>query len=135
MALRLAYNTTDSAVLADEQGHLIGGRQWGTVDTTDPVSKGELASGRLVEVDEDGVADSGNPDAVAAVEALRARRDATDEARGLSKDELIEQLDPEVVESLPKGADGKPAKDDLVDAAASDEAKKSTTKQPRSGRK
>lgn len=118
MTLRLAYNTTDSAVLVDQQGYFIGGRGWGVIDTLDPCAKRELAASRLVEADEAALAAAtSNVDAQAAVEALRARRAAVEAARSLSKDELVEQLPDEVVESLPTGGDGLPAKDDLVDAA------------------
>jgi hypothetical protein len=136
MTLRLAYNTTDSVVLCDGQGFVIGGRSWGAVDTTDSIYKREFAAGRLVECDEDAAAGSDNPDAKAAVDALRSRRDAVQAARKLSKDELIEALPDDVVEALPEGKDGKPSKDDLVDAAAaSDEVEKSTTTKPRRGQK
>lgn len=136
MTLRLAYNTTDSVVLCDGQGFVIGGRSWGPVDTTDPIYKRELAAGRLVEADEDAAAAADNADANAAVKALRGRRDAVEAARKLSKDELIEVLPDEVVEALPEGKDGKPSKDDLVDAAAaSDEVEKSNTTKPRRGQK
>lgn len=134
--LRLAYNTTNSAILVDQQGYFIGGRGWGAVDTTDHIAKRELAARRIVEADEDAVGSSSNVEAVAAVEALRARRDAVGVAESLSKKELLEQLPPEAVEGLPEGGDGLPAKDDLVDVAVdsgadleeADEPKKAAAK-------
>lgn len=135
MTLELAYNTTDSPVLVDEQGYLIGGRSWGAVDTTDPIGSAELDAGRIVLADEDAVGGaSDNADAQAAIANLEDRRARFEEAKSLSKDELIDQLDDDTLARLETGGDGKPAKDDLVDAvaAAADESK--TTK-PRSGRK
>lgn len=133
--LKLAYNTTDSAVLVDSAGYFIGGREWGTVDSTDDIASAELAAGRLVEADEDAAADSGNPLAFDAVRHLRERRDRLEAAKAMDKDELVEALPPEVVDALPEGATGEPAKADLVEAAAGDPsvqldpvpAKKSTT--------
>lgn len=134
MTLQLAYNTTGGVVLVDELGHSIGGRDWGVVDTTDAIGKEELATGRLVLVDEDGAAASDRAEVKAALASLAARRQRTEEARGLDKTELMAQLPEEVVSTLPLGGDGLPAKDDLVAAAAA-EADSQPAKSPRRGQK
>lgn len=139
--LKIAYNTTDQSVLVDELGFTIGGRSWGVVDTTDPLGKAELDSGRIFLADEAtlrGATD--NPAAQAAVAALDERVARLEAAQGADKDDLIEALPPETVESLDVGGDGKPTKDDLVDAAVADPeadittsttAKKKTTSRTR----
>lgn len=137
MSLKLAYNTTDSAVLVDEQGYTIGGRGWGVVDSTDPIAQTEFDARRLVDADEDALAASDNPDARAAVDALRVRRERLEAARALSKDELADQLDPEQLARMETGGDGLPAKSDLVEAVAAsgEDEKKSKTQTPRRGQK
>ncbi len=136
MTLQLAYNTTDSALLADEQGYLVGGRSWGPVDTSDPVAKGELAAGRLVLADEAQVAASDRADAKAAVQALADRRSRLEQARAMDKSELAEALPDEVLAAMPVGGDGLPAKSELVEAVAAapelDEPAQTTPK-PRRG--
>lgn len=138
--LKLGYNTTDTPVLVDEGGYTIGGRSWGAIETTDSVGKVELDAGRVVLVDEDAARKSERDDVVTAVASLDSRRAAQKAAEKASKDELVEALDPAVVESLDAGADGTPSKDDLVDAAVdtgadleSGTTKKSTSR--RSGQK
>ena len=119
--LKLAYNTTDSAVV-DEQGYSVGGQQWGVVDTTDPITQADFDAGRLIEVDEDQAGKSDRPEVVEAVEALKHRRDKVKKAKAKDKDVLIDALDPEVVDGLPVGASGEPSKDDLVDAVVATDA-------------
>lgn len=134
--LKLAYNTTDSPILVDEAGYVIGGRSWGPVDANDVRALAEYDAGRLVDANEEALTASGNPDAIDAVRALHDRRARYEAAQALDKDELIEALDPEVIDDLPVGGDGKPAKDDLVEVAAAGdaplpEATKKTTSRPR----
>lgn len=136
MTLSLAYNTTDAAILADGSGYLIDGRGWGPVDTTDAVGSGELDAGRLILADEAGARASDNPAAQAAVAALDDRRRRLEEARALSKTELVEALPSEQVAAMPVGGDGMPPKDELVEAVAAqpaDEDDTPTTTKPRRG--
>jgi hypothetical protein len=130
MTLQLAFNTTDSPVLVDSAGHTIGGHEWGVIDSTDEL--GSKASG-LIPADEDALAGTSNPSAKAALEQLQERRDREEAARKLDKDQLVEAVPDEVLERLPEGGDGKPAKDDLVDALVDSgedipQASKSTAK-------
>lgn len=115
--LKLAFNTTDTPVLVDEGGYTIGGRGWGAIETTDSIAKAELDAGRVTLADEDAARKSDREDVATAVAALDSRREAQKAAEKASKDQLVEALDPEVVESLDAGADGTPSKDDLVNAA------------------
>lgn len=136
MTLSLAFNTTDAPVLVDEAGYVIDGKGWGPVDTADPLGKAELDAGRLVPVTEKSLlAAKDNPAAQAAIAALDERRDRLEAARAQSKQELAEALPDEVLDALPVGGDGLPAKDDLVDAtAALPEAEDdTTTPKPRRG--
>lgn len=118
--LKLAYNTTDTAVV-DEQGYAIGGHSWGVADSTDEQSAADYAAGRLIDVDEEAARGAGHlPDVVNAVASLDERRGRLEAARKLDKEQLLQLADPEVVETLPVGASGDPAKSDLVDAVAGD---------------
>lgn len=118
--LKLAYNTTDSAIVVDEAGYSIGGHEWGPVNTTDPIGSVELREGRLVVVDEKAAAKSENVAASGAVKSLEHRRDREARARKMDKDELAEAVAPEVLETMEAGSDGLPSKDDLVDAVVAD---------------
>lgn len=120
MTLKLAYNTTSGPVLADSAGFVIGGHEWGPVDSTDQIALDAFARDDLIDADEDALAASDNEVARAAVASLQSRRDREQAARALDKDALAEALPAEVVEELPLGGDGKPSKDDLVDAATAD---------------
>lgn len=51
MVYKTAFNTTDSPVVIDDEGHVLGGNEWGTVETTDDAVKAALDSGDLVLVD------------------------------------------------------------------------------------
>lgn len=122
MTLKLAYNTTETPALVDAAGYQIGGRDWGVVDSTDDLARDGYAAGILVDADEDALAASDNPLALAAVAALTTRRDREAAAHELSKAELVAALPPDVVGSLEVGGDGLPPKSDLVDAVvASDD--------------
>ena len=60
MVYKTAFNTTDSPVVIDDEGHILGGHEWGTVETTADAVKSGLDSGRLVLVD--ATSDSGDLD-------------------------------------------------------------------------
>jgi hypothetical protein len=47
---RTVYNTGDSPVVVDQEGHSIGGGEWGTIDFREKAAKDYLHSGLLVEV-------------------------------------------------------------------------------------
>lgn len=117
--LKLAYNTTDSAVV-DEQGYTIGGRSWGVADSTDALTQADYDAGRLINVDEDAARGATHPDVRDAVAALDARRERVEAVQALDKAELLEVADPDVVATLEVGKDGTPAKADLVEAVAGD---------------
>lgn len=144
MTLKLAFNTEQTPALVDSAGYQIGGFDWGVVDTTDDLAKAGLDAGRLLEADEKVLAASDNPNALAAVAALAERRARLEEARAMSKAELVDALPAETVEAMAVGGDGMPPKDELVEAvAATDDdtaaespgRKSTTTTKPRSGQK
>jgi len=135
--LKLAYNSTNT-VISDSQGYSIGGYDWGTVDTTDDVSSGELSAGRLILADEDAAKASGNMRAQDAVAHLEERRQRETAARKADKQALAEALPPETVDTLEEGHDGLPSKDDLVDAVVADpnvEIPKTTTSRKSAAKK
>lgn len=116
MTLKLAYNTTDSAIVVDEAGYSIGGHEWGPYDTTDKIAGAELGAGRLIEVDEKAARKAGNPLVDAALLALDSRKARLEQAKAADKEQLAEALDPEVLDRMDAGGDGLPAKDELVEA-------------------
>lgn len=90
MAHKTAYNPSDDPLVVDTEGRVIGGREWGTYDTTDEVAKSLLASGALVPVERpEGNVDL-NPDAVAAFDRTAEIEARADEVRSLDKDTLLE---------------------------------------------
>jgi hypothetical protein len=123
--LQLAYNTTDAPVLADDLGHVIGGRDWGTVDSTDAASKLALGTDSLVLVDEDSIGKDANPAAVAAVERLTERRKRHDAATATQKDKLAEALEDAGVD-----VDDDATKAELVEAAESSDVKLTAPRKP-----
>lgn len=123
--LTIGYNTTDISIIVDESGFSIPGRDWGVVDTLDPVGKAELDSGRLVKAKVASLAaaaaDQGHPRAAEfaqVLEALEDRKQRREAAQALDKDELLTVVDDP--DQLPVGGDGKPSKADLVDEAVAE---------------
>lgn len=57
MAQRVAFNTTDSPVVYDDDGHSVPGLDRTEVDSTSPVVKQAIKTGRLVYVDDGNRAD------------------------------------------------------------------------------
>lgn len=47
-----AFNPSSSPVVVSEEGHTVGGGEWGTIETTDAAAKAALEAGRVVEVEE-----------------------------------------------------------------------------------
>lgn len=89
MAHRTAYNPSDDPLVVDTEGRVIGGREWGTYDTTDEVAKALVAEGRLVPVEKPGHTDL-NPDAAAAFERTEVIENRVEQVRSLDKDTLQE---------------------------------------------
>lgn len=123
--LTIGYNTTDISIIVDESGFSIPGRDWGVVDTLDPVGKAELDAGRLVKAKVASLAaaagDQGHPRAAEfaqVLEALEDRKQRREAAQALDKDELLTVVDDP--DQLPVGGDGKPSKADLVDEAVAE---------------
>lgn len=119
MTLRLVFNPADSPLVADSAGHMIGGSDWGTVESLDPVSSDALSTGLLQEVDEpdDVAALDQRPDVNRAfkdaVKRHKDRKDKTEKAKKLDKDQLMELADVHL------GEDEKPPhKDELVELVA-----------------
>jgi hypothetical protein len=112
---RTVYNTGDSPVIVDQEGHVIGGGEWGTIDFRDKVAKEHLHSGLLVEVKapEEGTF---NPDAKTAI-------DATEEANANAEAEKDDDSeDPKGTEPDTKTSDTK-SKDDNKAATAAKKGK------------
>lgn len=79
MKYRLGYNTTDSPLVVDEEGRVIGGHDWGAVQMGDQLADSLLEERTLVLVDVD-LTEVSNERAVAAasfVDMLNERAAAT----------------------------------------------------------
>lgn len=89
---RTAYNTTESPVVVSDDGRVIGGLDWGTVETTDEYARQALAANLLTvqdEPDEDQKA-SMNPRALEAHERTAEIRERAEAAKNLDKDTLMD---------------------------------------------
>lgn len=84
---KTAYNPTDGPMVVDEEGRVIGGRDWGTVNTTDPVAKVLLDDDSILLVDR---SDDMNPDATAAFDRTDEVAKRHETVKGLDKDSLLE---------------------------------------------
>lgn len=89
MAHKTAYNPSDDPLVVDTEGRVIGGREWGTYDTTDEVAKGLVADGRLLPVDKP-EHDDLNENAVAAFERTENIENRVEQVSSLDKDTLHE---------------------------------------------
>jgi hypothetical protein len=108
MTYKLAYNPTDSPVVIDTAGRVIGGREWGAVDTTDEVAKTAAEQGQLVL--------PSPPGKGARPEALHAHRRAQalserQEAFSAAEKPRLQQL---AVDADLIGPEGDPSKTELV---------------------
>lgn len=124
MTLRLVYNPTDTPLVIDAEGHVLGGSEWGTVESRDDTS-GTLLTGRqLIEVDEPaGVPEHElNPRFVRARKVHKDRKDKTERAAKLDKDKLRDLAEP-------LGVADDATKSELVEAVAT-----SDVDIPKSGR-
>lgn len=102
MTYKTVYNASDAALTVDEEGRVIGGREWGTVNTTDSVSKGHLDNGTLVVVEKPESDEGQNPDAVSAFARTAEIEDRADKVADLDKDSLRETA--EKAGLLPEGS-------------------------------
>lgn len=87
MVYRTGYNPTDTPVVVDDEGRTIGGREWGTYQTTEDAAQAALSDGRLLEVevpDEAGV----NPLATAAHERTQVVQDRVEQVKPMDKPTL-----------------------------------------------
>lgn len=115
MTLRLVANPTYSPLVVDEAGHLLGGREFGTVDSRDPISRVLLSAGLLIEKDlpaDDADLRELSPAFVDATARHRERADRTEKASQLDKPALAELVD----------ADPSEPKRDLVEQVATSTA-------------
>lgn len=119
MTYKTVFNTSADALVVSSESRVIGGYEWGSVDSSDPAASALIDSGTLV-VQE-------RPEGEISEDAATAF-DATDEfgnrskvAAGLDKDSLFDAIEedaPEVLENLPVGGDGMPSKADLVEVVS-----------------
>lgn len=86
--LKTAFNGSDSPVVVDDEGHQIGGGEWGTADSTHDGVKAAVDLGTLVWVDVDPEAEGVNPDAKAAGARTTDLKERTDKFGELDADEL-----------------------------------------------
>ena len=107
------YNTTDRPIVADDDGHIIAGGEFGSYDTTNDSVKVALATGALAPVER--VSDDADvrSDARAAVRRTDELNKRVDALRGVDKDQLLE-----LAQSADAPVDETPTKADLVDTLA-----------------
>lgn len=128
---KTAFNPSDTAVAVSDDGRVIGGHEWGTVDTTDPVGARLLDAGALILVDAPGDDADTSKVAAAAFERTDEITARAGQARELNKDLLHETaVDAGLVDE-----DDSVRKNELVGAVAEATdvevpapAKKSTTR-------
>lgn len=94
MTLRLVFNPTDGPLTVDAEGHVLGGGEWGSVESTDPTSRLLLDGGTLVETAVPATASEADldPRFVAARKEMVVRQQRLDQARKLEKQVLAESL-------------------------------------------
>lgn len=88
MVYRTIFNTSDHPVVVDELGHVVGGHEWGTVETTDEVAKPLLDSGTLIEAEAGDPSNDLDPRAVAAQERTEQTDQRATQASNASKEAL-----------------------------------------------
>lgn len=84
---KTAFNTTDQPVTVDAEGRMIGGQEWGSINTTADEAKALLEQGIIVIVDKPGDDADVNPEAAAAFDAT----DRLAELAALPADEVKDQ--------------------------------------------
>lgn len=93
MTLRMVFNATDTPVRIDAEGHILGGGEWGTVESTDPPAKQAMRISALVEVDDE-LATSDvtkiNPAFVRSQREHKVKKDKKDKIDKLPKEKVAE---------------------------------------------
>ena len=119
MTLQLVFNTGTTPLPIDEQGHVLGGGEWGTVETTDPVAKQHLDIDALVKVNESSL--DGVEEYLLAPAFVRARKTHKDK---IDKQKKVKSLDRDQLEDTLEQADvqldGDEGLRDLRDAVVAD---------------
>lgn len=115
---KTAFNTTDTPVPAGRFGQLIGGNEWGTVETTDDVARAGLENGGLMLIDTPKASASVDDQASAAFDRTKTLRERGGKLDALDRDTLYELA---VDAGMYDDGDEQPYKADLVERlAASD---------------
>lgn len=76
MALRPAHNPSDQPIVIDEDGHTLGGGEWGAVDPNEPSVLAAVAGGSLVIPDDLGPSPSDAAKAAADAAGKQPKRPA-----------------------------------------------------------
>lgn len=84
-----AFNPGDSPVVVSESGRSIGGGEWGTVETTDPIGKVGFDNEWLQKVDHPESYDGLNPQAAAAMQQTDEWSKKQEQAQSADKDVLL----------------------------------------------
>lgn len=87
MSYKTGYNTSESP-LVDSEGGVLGGREWWTIDTTDPVTKDNIETGVIVVVDRPKSGSRIHPDAKAAFDNTDIIIERSQKAMALDKNSL-----------------------------------------------
>lgn len=81
-----AFNTSSTPVTVDAEGRQIGGKDWGTAETTDDLAR-ELIDSKVLVVHEN-IPDDGHPDAVAARDRTRQIAARVEQFAAIDKPDL-----------------------------------------------
>lgn len=108
MTYVLAYNPTDSPVVIDTAGRVLGGREWGPVDTTDAAAKEAFDAERLLQPEAPAKGSSGP-----AADATKAAAELTKRAESFGTADKEQLLATARAAGL-LGADDTPHKPELV---------------------
>lgn len=89
--IRTGYNPTAAPVVVDAAGHMIGGGEWGTYESTEDAAKAAIDAGTLLDVDAD-IDKSSNPSAAAQVAFKRTKeiKERAEKAKKVEKADLRE---------------------------------------------
>lgn len=109
------YNPSDSPVVVDEEGRVIGGQSWGTLDRSDPIAKRLLKDNLVSEVSER----EGSDVVTAAVEAFERTKGVRERRRRASEMEVGDlRAIAEEADLIEPGEQPKPGKKELVEMVA-----------------
>ncbi len=110
------YNPSDSPVVVDEEGRVIGGQSWGTLDRSDPIAKGLLKDDLVSEVSEREGSNDVVPAAVEAFERTKGVRERRRRASEMDVGDL--RAIAEEADLIEPGEQPKPGKKELVEMVA-----------------